>query len=167
MDQQAVVTEVARQLGREAGYELVIVEHSRGRGRWIINIILDRPGGITLQDCQLFSRQLEQVLETEHDLPGPYTLEVASPGLDRVLKHPEEFTYFAGRRVKVTARELVNGRRRWTGEMIQLADGELQVANPKGGTWAIPFDKVAQVRLHADFSKRGQPAGRKHGGREH
>lgn len=162
------VAAAARQLAAASGFHLLEVEHVRGRNRTVVRITLDRPGGITLADCQNFSRRLEEQLDARDLVPGPYTLEVASPGLDRVLKNEGELEYFKGRDVEVTAREPVDGRRRWIGKLGGLVDGNVMVTGPAGETFAIPYHQVQRVRLHPDLSPPGRKAGgRKHGGREH
>lgn len=162
------VAAAARQLAAASDFHVLDVEHVRGRGRTVVRITLDRPGGITLADCQNFSRSLEVQLDAQGLVPGPYTLEVASPGLDRVLKNEGELEYFKGRDVEVTAREPVDGRRRWRGKLGGLVDGQVVVTGPAGETFAIPYHQVQRVRLHPDLSPPGRSAaGRKHGGREH
>ncbi|HLS88937.1 MAG TPA: ribosome maturation factor RimP [Sphingobacteriaceae bacterium] len=167
MADEGKVAAAARELAAASGFHLLDVEHVRGRNRTVVRITLDRPGGITLDDCQNFSRRLEERLDAQDLVPGPYTLEVASPGLDRVLKNEGEFEYFKGRDVEVTAREPVDGRRRWLGKLGGLVDDKVVVTGPEGETFAIPCHQVQRVRLHPDLSPPGRrKAGRKHGGRE-
>lgn len=162
------VDDIARKLAAAAGFHLLAVDQSPGRGRQLLRVTLDRPGGITLKDCEAFSRRLEQVLDADEVIAGRYTLEVASPGLDRVLKSEAELAYFAGRDVKVTARTPVAGRRRWVGRLEGLAAGQVVLVGPAGEQWSIPFDQTVRVQLQPDLSPRQRgAAGRKHGGREH
>ncbi len=100
------------------GYELVNIEYRSGENG-LLRIFIDRPEGIGLGDCEKVSEQISALLDVEDPLPGHYSLEVSSPGTDRVLRTPAHFERFAGERVKVLLKIPRDGRRRYTG----TADG--------------------------------------------
>jgi len=134
-----------RRIATGEGCELLEVEFHGG----LLRIILDHPGGVTLEHCESFSRQASAVLDLEDFGAGSYTLEVSSPGLDRKLYGPRDYERFLGRLVRVTFRVPDTGRRRTVvgplesysreaerltvldrerGERIELAAGDVSVA---------------------------------------
>ena len=79
------------------GYEVVELEFHSG----IVRVFIDRPEGVTLDDCERVSRQVSGLLDVEDPIPGAYTLEVSSPGLDRPLRKTADFGRFAGQRARI------------------------------------------------------------------
>jgi ribosome maturation factor RimP len=97
------------------GYELVGMEWaSRGHAA-LVRLYIDRPEGITVDDCEKVSHQVSGVLDVEDPIQGPYTLEVSSPGLDRPLFNAAQFARYVGRDAKVRTLTPVNGRRNFRG----------------------------------------------------
>lgn len=127
------------------GYELVDVEFAqRGFLRVFIDHPADKDSHITLDDCELVTRQLQRVLPVEgidYD-----RLEVSSPGLDRVLKKPADFRRFAGQKAEVRLRAPLEGRRRFTG-VVQGADDEALELNVDGTVHRFPFANLDKARL--------------------
>jgi len=97
------------------GMELVELECLRMKTRWLVRIFIDREGGATLDDCTAVSHQVGDLLNV-HDLPpGPYTLEVSTPGLDRPLTRDKDFEKYRGSRVRIRTREPIDGSRNFVG----------------------------------------------------
>ncbi|HNQ02739.1 MAG: ribosome maturation factor RimP [Syntrophobacterales bacterium] len=97
------------------GLELVELECLRMKTRWLVRIFIDREGGATLDDCAALSHQVGDLLNV-HDLPpGPYTLEVSTPGLDRPLTRDKDFEQYRGSRVRIRTREPIDGSRNFVG----------------------------------------------------
>jgi ribosome maturation factor RimP len=108
------------------GVELVEAELRGGGKARMLRVTIDKPEGVTHEDCAIVSRDLSTVLDVEDAVPGgPYTLEVSSPGLDRKLLKPADYTRFTGSRVKLTTREPVNGNRHFEGRLEHFGDGKL------------------------------------------
>lgn len=103
------------------GYELLEVEHRSG-GNGLVRLFIDSPAGIGLADCERVSDQVSAVLDVEDPIPGHYTLEVSSPGANRVLNKPAHFERFAGERIKVQLKLAREGRRRYTGLLTGIDD---------------------------------------------
>jgi ribosome maturation factor RimP len=120
------VREVAERVATSSGLELVEVElRGSGAGR-MLRIFIDKPGGVTHEDCANLSREVGTILDVEDVVPGDrYVLEVSSPGLDRKLTRPADFERFAGSRVKLTTREPVNGNRHFEGKLERFQEGRL------------------------------------------
>jgi ribosome maturation factor RimP len=128
------------------GYELVGVEYRRGRKRALLRIYIDKPDGITLDDCARVSHQVSGVLDVEDPIVEGYDLEVSSPGLDRPLFEPEHFERFAGHRVTVRMSPPVEGRRKFTGMLLGLEDGQVRV-DEDGIERRVPLESVSAARL--------------------
>lgn len=132
------------------GYELWGCEyHGRGR-RALVRVYIDKPDGVTLDDCKRVSHQLSGLLDVEDPVRGSYTLEVSSPGLDRPLLRPEHFERCAGQEVRVRLTQPVDGRRNFTGELKGLDAGQVLVEQD-GIIHALPLDVIERARLAPEF----------------
>ncbi len=133
------------------GCELVGVEyHSSGRHS-VLRIYIDRPEGVTLDDCQAISHQVSGILDVEDPVPGQYTLEVSSPGLDRPLFRREDFERFSGEAVQLRMQVPVEGRRRFSGTLRGLADDAVVIELDDGGEVRLPLEQVEQARLRPEW----------------
>lgn len=146
------------------GMELIEVEFVTERGRPILRFYIDKPGGVTLDDCQAISREVEGLLEVEDPIPGRYFLEVSSPGLDRPLRRAEDFRRYEGRLARVRLREPREGRRRFTGRISSVTSGNVTLILEDGERVELPLAQVAKARLEyegeAPFGQ-GHERGRK------
>ena len=119
---RAVVERVAASLS----LEVVEIELRGGGKSRMLRIFIDKPGGVTHEDCANVSREVGTILDVEEAVPGgSYVLEVSSPGLDRKLSRPADFERFRGSRVKLTTRDPVNGNRFFEGRLEQFQAGRL------------------------------------------
>lgn len=141
---------LAREVADGLGFELEDVELLGSGRRQILRVTIDRPGGVTLDDCEAFSRDFEAILDVEDPIAGPYTLEVSSPGLDRPLKKPVDFEKSVGKLVRVVTRDKVHGRsfllgrlREVRGDRIRLLLGEEEVE--------VPFENIKRARLEVEI----------------
>jgi ribosome maturation factor RimP len=132
-------------------YELVDIEFVReGRGG-ILRVFIDRRAadsgaGITVDDCARVSHALGQVLETEDPIKGHYSLEVSSPGFDRILRTHAHFERFAGQRVFVELKLPIDGRRRFAGTLKSVARDSI-VVEVDGKAHSLPLDRIQKARL--------------------
>jgi ribosome maturation factor RimP len=128
------------------GYELVELEYAAGRSQAVLRLFIDQPAGIAVEDCERVSREVAALLDVDDPIPTAYTLEVSSPGFDRVLRTPAHFERFVGSRVFVELKAPRAGRRRYTGMLLAAgATGiELEVDKQKV---EIPFDEIGKARL--------------------
>jgi ribosome maturation factor RimP len=124
----------------QLGYELVELEFVPGRGG-ALRIFIDRPAGIGIEDCERVSREVSALLDVADPIPTAYSLEVSSPGDDRVLRIPAHYERFKGSRVAPR-----DGRRRYTGVMQEVsATGvALEVDRQRVD---VPFGEIAKARL--------------------
>jgi ribosome maturation factor RimP len=136
---------------RALGYELVGVEYQTGgKGGSLLRVFIDNEQGITADDCQKVSYQVSGVLDVEDPIPGRYTLEVSSPGLDRILFKPAEFERFAGQQVKLRTTSPIEGRRRFTGRIAGV-QGRNVVIVLEGQEFSLPFDQIETARLVPEY----------------
>ena len=132
-------------LARE-GFELVEVEFVQGPGGGTLRIYIDQPDGIDLDDCEAASHAVSELLDAEDPFPGSYSLEVSSPGLDRILRKPEHFARFVDNRVKVELVVPREGRRRYTG-VLRRADGESIELEVDNFSVSIRLAEIGRARL--------------------
>src|SRR5512146_1610586 len=110
------IREVTERVAASHGLEVVEVEVRGGGKARMLRIFIDKPEGVTHQDCELVSREVGTILDVEDLVPGgSYTLEVSSPGLDRKLLKPSDYQRFTGSLVKLTTREPIDGNRHFEG----------------------------------------------------
>jgi ribosome maturation factor RimP len=132
------------------GYELVELEfHPQGRGG-LLRIYLDKEGGVGVDDCERVSRQVSAVLDVEDPIPGAYTLEVSSPGLDRPLRKPGDFARFAGQRAKLELLLPREGRRRFSGTLRGMEGGEVLI-EVDAAVHRLPLAEIGKARLIPEF----------------
>ncbi|MBI4572531.1 MAG: ribosome maturation factor RimP [candidate division NC10 bacterium] len=142
---------VAEPILAERGLELVEVEFQReGRG-WILRLYMDRAGGVTLGDCQQVSEELGDHLDVEDLIDHPYHLEVSSPGLDRPLTREADFLRYAGKAVRITTHEAVEGQRNFRGRLAGLEDGMVLLDLAEGRRVRIPRGLIAKARLEIEL----------------
>jgi len=148
------VREIADRVAASSGLEIVDVEFLGGGKARMLRVFLDKSAagtdplaGVTHEDCAKFSREFGTILDVEDVMPGAYTLEVSSPGLDRKLVKAADFTRFTGSRVKLTTRQPVNNNRHFEGRLEKLEDGRLTLD--------------LSVASHKSRKKMGEAAGQK------
>ena len=136
---------------RSLGYELVGVEfQTGGKGGGLLRVYIDSENGISAEDCQKVSYQVSGLLDVEDPIPGHYTLEVSSPGLDRLLFRAEDFDRFAGQLVKLRLTYPVEGQRKFKGRLVGMR-GENVVIKEDDMEISLPFDQIEQARLVPEY----------------
>ncbi len=128
------------------GYELVDLEVRLGGKGGLVRAFIDKPDGIDLEDCEKVSRAVSAILDVEDPVPGNYSLEVSSPGLDRKLTKVEHFQRFEGQTVKVKMRFPIEGRRRFSGTLVS-SDEENIVVEVDGESHSLPLKTIDTARL--------------------
>ncbi|MBZ5688333.1 MAG: ribosome maturation factor RimP [Acidobacteriia bacterium] len=148
------VREIADRVAASSGLEVLDIEFLGGGKARMLRVFLDKPAagndplaGVTHGDCANFSREFGTILDVEDVMPGSYTLEVSSPGLDRKLVKAADFTRFTGSRLKLTTREPVNSNRHFEGRLESFQDGRLTLD--------------LSVASHKSRKKMGDAAGQK------
>ena len=128
------------------GYELVELEYSAGRAHAVLRLFIDGEAGVTLDDCAQVSREVSSVLDVEDPIPSAYTLEVSSPGFDRVLRTQAHFGRFVGSRVFVELKEPRDGRRRYTGTLLTVDEAGIALEVDREQV-TVAFAEIGKARL--------------------
>ncbi len=134
-------------------YELVDIEFAQGRGG-VLRIFIDRragsvDGNITVDDCARVSHAVSELLEIEDPIKGHYTLEVSSPGFDRILRKREHFERFIGERVFVELKLPIDGRRRFVGVLKSMSEDTI-VVDVDGQPHGLPLERIQKARLRPE-----------------
>lgn len=131
------------------GCELVGIEFRPNPKNSLLRIYIDKPDGVTVDDCALVSRQVSGVLDVEDPIPGRYTLEVSSPGLDRPIFKASDYERFAGERIRLRLQGLFEGRRRIAGVLRGLR-GESVVIDENGVEIEVPLGQIDKSNLELE-----------------
>ena len=152
------VREIAERVTTSHGLELVECEFRGGGKARMLRLFIDKPGGVTHEDCANVSREVGTILDIEDVVPGgSYTLEVSSPGLDRKLVKAADYERFTGSRVKLTVREPIEGNRSFDGRLRGLVDGKVKLERmgskkqPAPGEVEIELDNIEKANLVPEF----------------
>lgn len=146
-----VVSRLIENIIADLDIELVDVEYQKEAGQYILRIFIDKSTGVTLDDCQTVSRQLSRLLDEKDLITDAYILEVSSPGIDRPLKKPADFTRFAGSNVDLsTYTPVYQNMKKFTAELVGLEDDRV-VLLIDGKQIEIPRDQIAKIRLAVEF----------------
>jgi|SRR6185369_262535 ribosome maturation factor RimP len=142
------IQQIAERVAASSGLELVEVELKGGGKHRMLRFFIDKPEGVTHEDCANFSHEVDTIIDVEDAMPGgAYTLEVSSPGLDRKLTKAAEFERFQGSLVKLTTHEPLEGNRHFEGRLEKFENGRLTLdqsatkRKPKKGQ-ALPPERV-------------------------
>jgi len=135
---------------KSMGYRLFDVEFKPEKG-WVLRIILDKEGGITIGDCEEVSKRVSALLDVEDIIPVSYLLEVSSPGLTRELTKPSHFEFFQGRLVRLVLRDAIEGKRELKGYIEGIKESILHVRE-KGTDkeYHIPLSLIAKANLELE-----------------
>jgi len=141
------VRSIVDRVAASSGLEVVEVELRGGGKSRMLRITIDKPGGVTHEDCANLSREAGTILDVEDVVPGgSYLLEVSSPGLDRPLLRPADYQRFVGSLVKLKTREPVDGSRHVEGRLQSFQDGKITLTiEPKRTPGKQPKKKQQQA----------------------
>src|ERR1035437_5380979 len=145
MEAKEIETLITPIVDQEGG-EIVDLQWRREGHQWVLRLFIDKPNGITLDDCAHFSDRVGAFLDEKNAIDQSYVLEVSSPGLDRVVKKDKDFEKFAGKAVKVRIKIAEDGQRRFSGTLKGIQDGMVAV---QVGEALKRFDRknIDEVRL--------------------
>jgi ribosome maturation factor RimP len=143
----------------DLGFELVDLQFKNEGSQWALRIFIDKPDGITLDDCVAVSREVGAILEVEDTIKTAYRLEVSSPGLDRPLKKAADYVRFAGQPIKLKTLHLIDpdqrghSRKTFVGTLLGFEDGQvrLEQSDKPGGLAVIPFEDIEKANLEEKF----------------
>ena len=128
------------------GLELVDVEFKKEGKNWVLRVFIDKEGGVTLEDCQKISGLVGDLIEVEEVIEPAYTMEVSSPGLNRVLKKEKDFIRFSGKKIGVQCHAPLNGRKKFTGILKDFKNQSIHL-EVDGQLQTISINRVAKANL--------------------
>jgi len=136
------------------GFDIVDIEYARSGNGSVLRIFIDRPSGssdgsVTVDDCASVSQAASELLETSDLLKGAYTLEVSSPGFDRILRTRAHFERFVGERIFAELKVPMDGRRRYVGILKSVVNDTI-VVEVDGKAYSLPLDRIQKARLRPE-----------------
>lgn len=147
------IEKIASDAAKENGVEFVHAEIAGTKKNMIVRVYIDKPEGITIEDCTAVSRDIEAVLDADDFIPSAYVLEVSSPGLERGLYSVGDFEKFTGKKAKVKTAVPINGQSNFNGRIGGVERGEILFEDKTNGPLRIPFSEVVKANLRVDLAE--------------
>ena len=135
----------------ENGFELVDVEYVKEAGTWYLRAYIDKPGGFTVDDCEMVSRKLGDWLDKEDFIDESYILEVSSPGLGRPLKKEKDFKRSLGEQVEIRLYKAVDRQKEFVGALKAYDENTVTIEYEDGVESTFERKDIALIRLAFDF----------------
>jgi ribosome maturation factor RimP len=149
---------IASRIAASYGMEIFDVQFRREGPGMVLRIQIDRPGSaataeesVSVGDCANVSRDLSAIFDVEDVVPTAYTLEVSSPGLDRPLRHADDYRRFSGRRAKLVMREAVDGQMFFKGRLAGIDGGDAVIETDDGRRHRVPLGILTRANLEVEF----------------
>ena len=166
MDGNELKEDLSRRIGgllQDESFDLWDLEFASQAGATVVRVFVDRPSGVTLQDCAYWNKKIGRYLEAENVMPGSYVLEVGTPGIERALTRPEHYGRYVGSSVEVRLHDAADGRRTFRGELRAAGPDGIVVEDAEAGTVSLPHTAIRRSRVIADpwEGLRGQERRRK------
>ena len=154
------VQELAERVAIDHGLELVHTEVAGPENKPIARVFIDKPHGVTHDDCSEVSLHLGTILDVEDFIHASYTLEVSSPGLERGLYKRADYERFAGSDAKLKTRQPIDGQRNFRGRLLGVDENDVLIEDRTSGRVRIPFDIITKANLEVDLSQELHRGGR-------
>ena len=154
------VQELAERVAIDHGLELVHAEVAGPENKPIVRVFIDKPHGVTHDDCSEVSLHLGTILDVEDFIHASYTLEVSSPGLERGLYKRADYERFAGSDAKLKTRQPIDGQRNFRGRLLGIDENDVLFEDRTNGRVRIPFDIITKANLEVDLSQELRRGGR-------
>ena len=154
MEEKEVIEKIRRLIELpllKRNIEVVDLEWRRERRGWTLRVFIDKPTGITVEDCAKVSSLVGKLLDEEDFIHHSYTLEVSSPGIDRPLTKKEHFERFAGERAKITLKTPIEGRKNFTGILLGVQGDDLVMIEVEGKVWKFSLEDIKKARLQPEI----------------
>ncbi len=135
----------------EHHFELVDVEYVKEGGSWYLRAYIDKPGGITVDDCEIVNRALGDLLDEQDFIEDSYILEVSSPGLGRPLKKQRDFERSLGEEVEIRTYRMMNKQKEFRGILKAYDEGTVTIETEEGQEQIFEKENIALIRLAFDF----------------
>ena len=140
------VEALAKPVVEDEGCELWAVEYVREAGSWYLRVLIDKDGGVGIDDCERISRRLDPILDEADPIPDSYVFEVGSAGAERELKRPSDFERYIGSEIEVKLYQPYQGKKSYVGTLEAYVGGDLTVSSV-----LLKKEQIAQVKLHVNI----------------
>lgn len=147
------VSEIAERVAAEHGLELVHAEVAGPEGNPVLRVFIDKPEGVTHEDCSLVSNHLGTILDVEDFIHSAYTLEVSSPGLERGLYKRADYERFAGSPARIKIARAINGQRNFRGQIVAVEGDSVLFEDRTSGRVTIPLESITKANLEIDVEE--------------
>jgi len=149
-DRETIGRVIERVVARE-GLELVHWETVGPRNNFALRIYIDKPGGVTHEDCESVSNQVGTLLDVEDLIAHRYILEVSSPGIERGLYKPSDYERFSGSRIKLKTSEPIDGQRNFRGKLLGVNDDKISFDADGRGRLEIPYEQIVKANIEFQY----------------
>jgi ribosome maturation factor RimP len=150
------ITELAEQVAASMGMEVVLVEIKGDENRSVVRAYIDKPAGVTLDDCEKYSKRFSVALDVEDWITFSYVLEVSSPGINRPLAKKADFERFIGKEAKVKTRRPVDGQRNFKGKISDVRENSIELEIVSGKRISIELMDIEKANLIGEINMRPQ-----------
>lgn len=151
------IEKISQQVAGANGLELVHIEVAGTKRDAVLRIFIDKEGGVSIDDCSLVSRGVEEMLDAEDFIPSRYVLEVSSPGIERQLYSLSDFVKFTGHLAKVKLKAEIDGQRTFVGTISEVDGDKISFEDRTRGPMTFSYPDVEKANLKMDLSKEFGP----------
>ena len=148
---EATIEEIVTKITDEHGFEMVDVEYVKEAGNWYLRAYIDKPGGITVDDCEVVSRRFSDILDEKDYIEDSYIFEVSSPGLGRPLKKEKDFIRSVGQEVEIRTYRAINRQKEFVGILKEFDQNTVTISYEDDSTQTFEKSEIALIRLALDF----------------
>ena len=150
------ITEILTSIAEKKNTIIVDVTYKKEGRTMVLRVLMDKKGGITIDECAEINNDLSVILDEEGIIDDHYVLEVSSPGLDRLLRKPKDFHWAVGKPIKATTYAPIEGNNVFRGRLLGIDESNIVVESEDGLKSEIPLDKIAKAKVDIDLKgKRG------------
>ncbi len=149
MDLKQKILEIAKQAADAQGVEIFDIE-LLGKGKLLLRVMIDKETGVTLDDCESFSKSFSAFLDVEDPISGPYNLEVSSPGLNRPLKSIKDFEKYRDKLARIVTVEKIDNQNFFIGRIVGVSNNLIRLLVNKREI-EIPFDNISKAKLEIEL----------------
>ena len=143
--------EILLPIVEEYGFELVDVEYVKEGSNWYLRAYIDKPGGIGVNDCEVVSRRLSDILDEKDYIEDSYILEVSSPGLGRPLKKEKDYVRSMGKELEIRTYRAINRQKEFYGILTGYTEDTVTIQPEEGEALTFQKNEIALIRLAFDF----------------
>lgn len=150
MDRQSQVRELVLPAVTAMGCELWGIEHMTQSNYATLRVFIEKEGGVSVEDCEGVSRQISAVMDVEDPIQSAYTLEVSSPGMDRLLFEKEQYESYTGHQLKIRLRANFDGRRNFSGVLVAVENDEA-IVQVDDEEFVFPLESIDRAQVVPQF----------------